>query len=131
MLRQALDQAGRAAPTRATVTILGETGTGKELVARAIHDTSDRATGPFVAVNCAAIPEALLEAELFGHAKGAFTGAVAARRGTSSWPTAARSFSTRSAISPLSLQAKILRVLQEERSSLSGARSRARWTSAS
>ncbi len=81
VLQRVLEQAMQAAPTRATVTILGETGTGKELVARAIHDASDRAAAPFVVINCAAIPATLLEAELFGHEKGAFTGATAARRG--------------------------------------------------
>ncbi len=112
MLRQALDQAGRAAPTRVTVTILGETGTGKELVARAIHDASDRAARPFVAVNCAAIPEALLEAELFGHAKGAFTGAVAARKGKFELAHGGTLFLDEIGDLALPLQAKILRVLE-------------------
>ena len=111
-LCRALDQAGRAAPTRATVTILGETGTGKELVARAIHDASDRAAGPFVAVNCAAIPEALLEAELFGHAKGAFTGAVSARKGMFELAHGGTLLLDEIGDLALSLQAKILRVLE-------------------
>ena len=108
----ALDQAGRAAPTRATVTILGETGTGKELVARAIHDASDRAAGPFVAVNCAAIPEALLEAELFGYAKGAFTGAVTARKGKFELAHGGTLLLDEIGDLALTLQAKILRVLE-------------------
>ena len=112
VLCRALNQAGRAAPTRATVTILGETGTGKELVARAIHDASDRAAGPFVAVNCAAIPEALLEAELFGHGKGAFTGAVAARKGKFELAHGGTLFLDEIGDLALTLQAKILRVLE-------------------
>jgi two-component system response regulator HydG len=111
-LCRALDQAGRAAPTRATVTIRGETGTGKELVARAIHDTSDRSAGPFVAVNCAAIPETLLEAELFGHAKGAFTGAVTARKGKFELAHGGTLFLDEIGDLALALQAKILRVLE-------------------
>ena len=112
VLCQALDQAARAAPTRATVTILGETGTGKELVARAIHDASDRAAGPFVAINCAAIPEALLEAELFGHAKGAFSGAVEARKGKFELAHGGTLFLDEISDLALTLQAKILRVLE-------------------
>src|SRR5689334_10998891 len=80
-LRRVLDVATQAAPSSATVLILGESGTGKELIARYIHSKSGRANGPFVAVNCAAIPETTLEAELFGHERGAFTGAVGKREG--------------------------------------------------
>src|SRR6266849_1034955 len=76
-LRQVLDMVRVVAPTDATVLINGETGTGKELIAEAIHNYSDRSNGPFVKVNCAAIPAGLLESELFGHERGAYTGAVA------------------------------------------------------
>src|SRR3954454_22972511 len=78
-LRRVLDVCNQAAPSSATVLLLGESGTGKELIARHIHGRSSRASGPFVAVNCSAIPESILEGELFGHERGAFTGAVARR----------------------------------------------------
>jgi Nif-specific regulatory protein len=111
-LLRVLEQALRVAPTRATVTLLGETGTGKELVARAIHDASDRAAGPFVVLNCAAIPAALLEAELFGHEKGAFTGATAARRGKFELAHGGTIFLDEIGDLDLPLQAKLLRVLE-------------------
>jgi DNA-binding NtrC family response regulator len=103
----------KAAPTSATVLITGESGTGKELVARAIHYGSTRAAAAFVAVNCAAIPEGLLESELFGHVKGAFTGAAATRAGFFQTADGGTIFLDEiSAMSP-SMQARLLRVLQE------------------
>ena len=112
-LRHVLDVANQAAPSTATVLILGESGTGKELIARYIHSKSARAAGPFVAVNCAAIPESILEAELFGHERGAFTGAVGRREGR--FAKAAGGTLLLDEIGELSpaVQVKILRVLQE------------------
>src|ERR1700752_2658214 len=81
VMRAVLDQIGLVAPTESTVLIQGETGTGKELVARAVHKLSPRRNAPFVTLNCAAIPGGLLESELFGHERGAFTGAVTQRKG--------------------------------------------------
>jgi two-component system response regulator HydG len=103
----------RIAPTDATVLITGESGTGKELVAKAVHANSKRATRPFVTVNCAAISETLLESELFGHARGAFTGAVTARKGLFEEADGGTFFFDEIAETPPSFQAKLLRAIQE------------------
>jgi DNA-binding NtrC family response regulator len=103
----------RASASDATVLILGESGTGKELMARALHQLSPRAKGPFVAINCAAIPDALLENELFGHEKGAFTGAGARKTGRVELAHRGTLFLDEIGEMPLALQAKILRLVQE------------------
>jgi two-component system response regulator HydG len=112
-LRRVLDVATQAAPSSATVLILGESGTGKELIARYIHSKSGRANGPFVAVNCAAIPESILEAELFGHERGAFTGAIAKREGRFARARGGTLFLDEIGELSPAVQVKILRVLQE------------------
>ena len=113
-LRQVSQQLHRAAATDATVLLLGESGTGKELFARALHALSPRADGPFVAINCAAIPENLLESELFGHEKGAFTGASARKPGRFEMAHRGTLFLDEIGDLPLALQAKILRALEEK-----------------
>jgi DNA-binding NtrC family response regulator len=111
-LRQVIQQLHRAADTDTTVLIEGESGTGKELFARALHALSPRADGPFVAINCAAIPETLLETELFGHEKGAFTGAAARKPGRFELAHRGTLFLDEIGELPLLLQAKILRALE-------------------
>jgi len=111
--KAALTQAAKVAPTETTVLLTGESGTGKEVVARFIHRGSPRANGPFVGLNCAALPETLLESELFGHEKGAFTGAVAARAGRIEQAAGGVLFLDEVGEMTPAVQAKLLRVLQE------------------
>ncbi len=114
LMQQLREHVDMAAPTNGRVLIMGENGTGKELVARTIHEKSRRRTGPFVEVNCAAIPEELIESELFGHVKGAFTGAVADRRGKFEMAHGGTIFLDEIGDMSLKTQAKVLRVLQEQ-----------------
>jgi len=108
-----LAQAAKVAPAETTVLLTGESGTGKEVVAHLIHRGSRRAEGPFVALNCAALPEALLESELFGYEKGAFTGAVSARAGRLEQAAGGTLFLDEVGEMSPAVQAKVLRVLQE------------------
>src|SRR5437870_6778643 len=113
-LKSALVEVQRVAPTNSTVLVLGETGTGKELIARAIHKISPRRDRPFVSLSCAAIPFDLLESELFGHEKGAFTGAVAQKIGRFEMAHTGTLFLDEIGDIPLALQPKLLRVLQQQ-----------------
>src|ERR1044071_1892725 len=112
-LRDVLDQVEIVAPTSATVLIQGETGTGKELIAMAVHKRSSRQAQKFIKINCAAIPATLLESELFGHEKGSFTGAFAQRIGRFELAHNGTLFLDEIGEIPLDLQSKLLRVLQE------------------
>jgi formate hydrogenlyase transcriptional activator len=113
-LEAVLEQVQQVAPTGSTVLIQGETGTGKELIARSVHDSSSRFAGPFIKLNCAAIPFDLLESELFGHEKGAFTGAIAQKVGRFESADKGTLFLDEVGDIPLALQPKLLRVLQEQ-----------------
>jgi DNA-binding NtrC family response regulator len=112
-IQKVMDMVDRVAPTEARVLITGSNGTGKELVARRLHEKSNRSEGPFVEVNCAAIPSELIESELFGHEKGAFTSAVKQRKGKFEQATGGTIFLDEIGDMSLSAQAKVLRVLQE------------------
>ncbi len=114
-MRDVFELISHVAETISTVLIFGETGTGKELVARAVHEASPRRRLPFIAVNCAALPESLLESELFGHEKGAFTSAVGQRKGRFEIAHGGTIFLDEVGEIPLAMQAKLLRVLQERR----------------
>jgi transcriptional regulator with GAF, ATPase, and Fis domain len=108
-----IHRAERVAESRSTVLLTGETGTGKELVARAIHDRSAQRQMPLIKVNCAAIPETLLESELFGHVRGAFTGATTSKKGRFQLANGGTIFLDEIGVMPMALQPKLLRVLQE------------------
>jgi len=112
-MQQVFDLIAQVAPTRSTVLIQGESGTGKELVAKAIHAASTRADGPFVAINCGNIPAELLESEMFGHVRGAYTGATASKKGLFEVADGGSLFLDEIASIPMEIQAKLLRVIQE------------------
>ena len=119
-LEAVLQQVERVAPTTSTVLIQGETGTGKELIAQAIHNVSPRCGRPYIKLNCAAIPFDLLESELFGHERGAFTGAIAQKIGRFELADKGTLFLDEVGDIPLALQPKLLRVLQEQEFERSG-----------
>ena len=114
-MRRVFEMISRVASTRATILVSGESGTGKELAARAIHNRSDLAGGPFVPINCGAIPEHLIESELFGHMKGSFTGAMRDKEGLFQSATGGTLFLDEIGELPVNMQVKLLRVLQEKR----------------
>jgi transcriptional regulator with GAF, ATPase, and Fis domain len=113
--RAVLDEINMVAPVDSTVLVHGETGTGKEVIAQAIHDASPRRRNQFVAINCAAIPATLIESELFGHERGAFTGAMTSRAGRFQLADRGTLFLDEIGDMPLELQPKLLRALQEQR----------------
>jgi two-component system nitrogen regulation response regulator NtrX len=113
VMRKVMTQVERVAASESRVCILGETGTGKELVARTLHERSSRSTGPFITLNCAAVPAELIESELFGHEKGSFTGAAARHTGKFEQAEQGTIFLDEIGDMPLSMQAKLLRVLEE------------------
>src|SRR6267143_2817262 len=113
VLRSVISQAGKVAPTDSTVLIFGETGTGKELIARAIHNRSKRSTRAFIRVNCGAIPPSLIASELFGHEKGSFTGALQRRLGRFEAADGGTIFLDEVGDLPAEMQIALLRVLQE------------------
>ena len=123
-MRTLFDRIARVAKTAATILLRGESGTGKELVARAAHRNSTRTERPFIAVNCAAIPRRCWSRELFGHEKGAFTGATARRRGKLELADGGTLFLDEIGELPLTLQAKLLRALRSANSTASAARAR-------
>ncbi|MFN3740566.1 MAG: sigma-54-dependent transcriptional regulator [Thermodesulfovibrionales bacterium] len=113
-IKKIIEEVKKIANAKSNVLLLGETGTGKELIARAIHFSSNRAEKPFIPINCSAIPENLLESELFGHVRGAFTGAVSSKRGLFEEANSGTVFLDEIGELPLSLQAKLLRVLEDQ-----------------
>lgn len=119
VMRQLMRMVERVAPSNATVLVLGESGTGKELIAQAIHEKSNRRNKPFVAINCGALRETLLESELFGHEKGAFTGAYARKIGLAEVANGGTLFLDEIGELSPGIQAKLLRFLQEGKSSAS------------
>lgn len=114
-MRKVNEMVARVAPAKTTVLITGESGTGKEMFARSIHDQSDRSSRPFIPINCGAIPETLIESELFGHTKGAFTGATGDKKGLFAAAEGGTIFLDEIGELPLSMQVKLLRVLQERK----------------
>src|SRR5205814_7876125 len=112
-MRRVMAQVERVANSEARVCILGETGTGKELIARALHERSPRRAGPFVTLNCAAVPAELIESELFGHEKGSFTGAASRHIGKFEQTNDGTLFLDEIGDMPLAMQAKLLRVLEQ------------------
>ncbi len=127
-MRAAYQLVDKVAPSRTTVLITGESGVGKELIARALHAQSPRAQAPFVPVNCGAIPEGLIESELFGHVKGAFTGAQGPREGLFSAASGGTLFLDEIGELPLGLQVKLLRAIQERRCGRWAPARTSRWT---